>query len=505
MTAQAEFANRNIVILGLARQGLALARFMIEQGARVTISDLATAPALAPEVTALGDLPVDLALGGHPPTLLDDCDLLCLSGGVPPQIPVVQTAIERGIPLSNDSLLTFQAARARGLGSMVAITGSSGKTTTTTLVGQMLAASGLTPHVGGNIGTPLLDRLDAIRPGEPIVLELSSFQLELFDPTISWGTVDGVGPEVAGILNITPNHLDRHGHMAEYVRAKLNLIRSLPDGATLALNADDAVTGRLLDTARAPDLPADWTLNGLLDERRGELEAREIHAVGFSRAASLPEGAWLEDDRLLLDGKLICRREEVQLRGDHNVSNVLAAAVLSQAAGASLAGISQVARTFAGVPHRLEVVASRGGVTWINDSIATSPERAIAALRSFPANGSTLILLAGGKDKQLPWQAFADEVIERVSMLIGFGDAGPMIVRTVQDRAAATQRKAPSCALVQRLDEAVDLARRVAVDKSIVLLSPGGTSYDAYRDFEARGEHFRTLVHQTVQASVGQV
>jgi UDP-N-acetylmuramoylalanine--D-glutamate ligase len=265
------------------------------------------------------------------------------------------------------------------------------------------------------------------------------------------------------------------------------------------------VTGRLLDTARAPELPADWTLNGLLDERRGQLEAREIHAVGFSRAASLPEGAWLDDDRLLLDGKLICRREEVHLRGDHNVSNVLAAAVLSQAAGASLAGISQIARAFAGVPHRLEVVASREGVTWINDSIATSPERAIAALRSFPANGTTLILLAGGKDKQLPWQAFADEVIERVSMLIGFGDAGPMIVRTVQDRAAETQRKAPSCALVLRLDEAVDLARRVAVDKSVVLLSPGGTSYDAYKDFEERGEHFRTLVHQTVQASVGQV
>ncbi len=155
-----------------------------------------------------------------------------------------------------------------------------------------------------------------------------------------------------------------------------------------------------------------------------------------------------------------------------------------------------VATSFAGVSHRLEIVSVANGVTWVNDSIATSPERAVAGLRSFDPELSTLILLAGGKDKNLPWTTFADEVIDRVSMLVGFGDAGAMIVNTVQERAAGTNRKAPSCALVQRLDEAVDLAARVAQPNSIVLLSPGGTSYDAYRDFEERGEHFRQLVRR---------
>jgi UDP-N-acetylmuramoylalanine--D-glutamate ligase len=195
---EAGFAGKRIVILGLARQGLALARFFVANGAQVTISDATPAERLAAEIARLGDLPVELALGGHPLTLLDGCDLLCLSGGVPPQIAIVQEAIARGVPLSNDSLLTFQLARRHGLGPLAAITGSSGKTTTTSLVGEMLKASGYTVHVGGNIGAPLIDRLDGIRAGEPIVLELSSFQLELFDPALAWGELDGVGPDVAG-------------------------------------------------------------------------------------------------------------------------------------------------------------------------------------------------------------------------------------------------------------------------------------------------------------------
>ena len=176
MTGEA-FAGKRIVILGLARQGLALARFFVACGANVVVSDAAPADRLATELAKLNGLPIELALGGHPATLLDGCDLLCLSGGVPPQIPVVLEAIARGVPLSNDSLLTLQLARQRGLGPVVSITGSSGKTTTTSLVGAMLQASGHTVHVGGNIVSPLIDRLDGIRPGERIVLELSSFQL----------------------------------------------------------------------------------------------------------------------------------------------------------------------------------------------------------------------------------------------------------------------------------------------------------------------------------------
>ena len=495
------FAGKRIVILGLGRQGLALARFFHDQGAEVVISDRTEANQLRAELDALAGMNVELALGGHPLSLLDGCDLLCLSGGVPAQLEIVQEAIYRGIPLTNDALLTLQAARGRGLGPIVAITGSSGKTTTTTLVGEMVAAAGMTAHVGGNIGSPLIDRMEQIVPGEPIILELSSFQLELFDPAISRGPFDGVGPDIAALLNITPNHLDRHADMADYANAKLNLLRHLPGGATVVLSADDAVTGRMLNNSDVPALPEEWGLEALLDTMRNELLTAGATLRPFGRMQPLPTGGQLIDAQLQLDGTQICLRDEVQLRGDHNISNLLAAAVISQAVGVEIAAMREVARRFAGVPHRLEVVANQDDVMWINDSIATSPERAVAALRSFKVNGVTLILLAGGKDKKLPWQEFADEVIERVNMLIGFGDAGPMIVRSVQDRAEANHRKAPSCALVQRLDEAVDLARRVAAGPSIILLSPGGTSYDAYHDFEERGEHFRSLVREANAAS----
>ena len=447
------------------------------------------------EQRALADLNVATELGGHPLSLLDGCDLLCLSGGVPPQIEIVTAAIARGIPLSNDSLLTFQLARQQGLGPLVAITGSSGKTTTTTLVGEMLAAAGRKVHVGGNIGTPLLDRLQSIAPGDVIVLELSSFQLELMDSAVAFGPVAGMGPDVFALLNVTPNHLDRHGDMATYAAAKLNGVRMLPGDAALVLNADDPVTAQLLDPVdrRAVAPPPPWALDRMLSDLSARLPDT-IARVPFSNGGQLAHGAWQEGDTLIYGGDAVCTVGAVKLRGAHNVSNLLAAMAISGAAGATVDAMRAVAIRFAGVPHRLEVVAVTDGITWINDSIATSPERAVAALRSFDPDQQTIVLLAGGKDKALPWDLFADEVISRVTMLIGFGDAGPMIVRTVQERAELTKQSAPSCAVVHRLDEAVDLARRSVAPNTVVLLSPGGTSYDAYRDFEARGEHFRRLV-----------
>jgi UDP-N-acetylmuramoylalanine--D-glutamate ligase len=501
-----EFQGKRIVVLGLARQGLALARFFVAAGAAVTVSDAAPADKLAAEVEKLQGLPVTLALGGHPLSLLDGCDLLCLSGGVPAQLPIVQAAIARGIPLSNDSLLTVQLASQRGLGPLVAITGSSGKTTTTTLVGLMLAASGKTVHVGGNIGVPLLDKLDAVKPGEPIVLELSSFQLELYDRALAWGAIQGLRLAVGAILNITPNHLDRHPNMAAYADAKFNLLRCLPPEATAVLGADDAVTGAVLgasppaeDPGQAARLNA-WKLAARARELHQQLLEGNVRLLGFSRLHTCSGGAWLateaEGDYLVYRGQPVCARGEIKLRGEHNISNLLAAMAISGAAGATVEAMGAVARSFTGVPHRLEIVAEIGGVTWINDSIATSPERAVAGLRSFGRGGGALILLAGGKDKNLPWEEFAAEVVERVDFLIGFGQAGPMIVQRVQEHARYVQRRPPSSAITQRLDEAVELAARAAEEGSIVLLSPGGTSYDAYKDFEARGEHFRRLVQQ---------
>ena len=487
-----KFAGKSILILGLARQGLALARFFVKAGADVTVSDTAPAQNLADELAALGDLPVTLALDGHPLSLLDGCDLLCLSGGVLAQLPIVQAAMERGIPLSNDSLLTLQRAPCP----VIAITGSSGKTTTTTLVGEMLRESfkesGRRVHVGGNIGVPLLDRLDQVGSEDILVLELSSFQLELWDPALAYGSLDSLGPDIAALLNITPNHLDRHPSMRAYADAKLNLLRHQRGDGQIVLNADDPVTGRLGQRAKG-DLPGGWELEDLLADTAAQLATCNSPLL-FSREQILTSGAWLDGDRLIYDGAEICRRDQVKLRGDHNLSNLLATAAISGAAGATLPAMTAVAARFAGVPHRLEVVAEIGSVTWINDSIATAPERAVAGLRCFPPGEQTLILLAGGKDKNLPWINFADEVLARVSYLIGFGHAGPMIVETVQERMAHKRLTKPTCAVVNRLDEAVEVAARIAGPGSVVLLSPGGTSYDAYKNFEERGEHFRRLV-----------
>ena len=480
------FAGKHIVILGLARQGLALARFLAGSGAQVIISDAAPAERLTTELARLNGLSVELALGGHPATLLDGCDLLCLSGGVPPQIPFVQEAIARGIALSNDSLLTCQLVRQQGLGPLVALTGSSGKTTTTTLVGEMLRESfgngGRRAHVGGNIGTPLLDRLTHVQATDIIVLELSSFQLELWDPTLAYGSLDNLGPAIAAILNITPNHLDRHPSMAAYADAKFNLLRHLKADSQIVLNSEWQMAN------------GDRALNALLADMAAQLATRHSPPLLFSREEPLATGAWLDEDRLIFNGQEICRRDQVKLRGDHNISNLLAAAAISGAAGADISAMRAVAIHFAGVPHRLEVVAEINGVIWINDSIATAPERAVAGLRCFPPGAQTLILLAGGKDKNLPWTTFADEVLARVSYLIGFGDAGPMIVETVQERMAHKRFTKPTCAVVNRLDEAVNVAASIAGPGSVVLLSPGGTSYDAYKNFEQRGEHFRRLV-----------
>jgi UDP-N-acetylmuramoylalanine--D-glutamate ligase len=351
--------------------------------------------------------------------------------------------------------------------------------------------------VGGNIGTPLIDRFADVAPGEPLVLELSSFQLELFDARVAFGSLSDLGPDVAALLNITPNHLDRHPSMAAYAAAKLNLLRHLRADSAIVLNADDPVTRRVASgewRVGDPPLPSEWGLDSLLDEAGALLAGRHSPLALFSLRERPADGAWLDGSRLVYQGQAFCDRSEIKLRGDHNVSNLLAAAATAGAVGATVAAMREVARSFTGVPHRLEVVAEAAGVAWINDSIATSPERALAGLRSCAAGNQTLILLAGGKDKNLPWEELADAILQRVDYLIGFGQAGPMIVDKVQHQAEFRHRPAPATAVVQRLDDAVRLAAYAAKPGTVVLLSPGGTSFDDYRDFEARGEHFRGLV-----------
>lgn len=455
-------AGKHVVVLGIARQGRALGRWLPTVGARVTLSDNRPAEALGEALDGLDGGRVALALGGHPLALLDDCDVLCVSGGVPLTLPIVQEALRRGVRVTNDAQLFLERCPALVIG----ITGSAGKTTTTALTGEMGRCAGRRTFVGGNIGDVLLDDLPTMLPDDLVVMELSSFQLELMT----------VSPPVAGVLNVTPNHLDRHGRMAAYIAAKSH-IYAHQDAQDIAVFGRDDPHARAM-SAHAPGRMAE-----------------------FSLVERVPSGAYLRGDELLVTAsdsapgtvyEVVCPRAAIRLRGDHNVLNALAACALAGAARLPVEAMRAAIETFNGVEHRLETVAVIGGVTWVNDSIATAPERVIAALHSY---SEPLVLLAGGRDKNLPWAEMAALAATRCPVVICFGEYGPRVAEHMeQARLARPGALLERVEVVSDLGAAVARARALARPGDVVLLSPGGTSYDAYMDFAERGQHFRELV-----------
>ncbi len=451
-----EWLNRRVVVLGLARQGTALARYLAGQGARVTVSDLRSREALAEPLQALAGLTIEYVLGEHPTTLLDACDVLCLSGGVDVNAPLPAEARRRGIALSNDAeIFLARCPSAHTLG----ITGSAGKTTTTTLVGAMLREQfgERAVWVGGNIGNPLIGELERIGRDDRVVLELSSFQLEVMT----------TGTAIAAVLNVTPNHLDRHGTLAAYAAAKRRLLENQTGAGSLA------VLGRDDPGARA------------------FAEAAKGDVAWFSAIETVAQGAHLVADALVWrwQGRehVVARTGELKLRGAHNVLNVLAACAISGAAGAEPPAMRAVATTFTGVAHRLQLVREHRGVQWVNDSIATAPERAMAGIRAFDA---PIVLLAGGRDKKLPWEGWAALVGERVKHVVLFGEAGDLIARALRGAGVPAGRYSQ----VAGLQAAVSRAAEIARDGDVVLLSPGGTGFDEFRDFEERGVKFARWV-----------
>ncbi len=456
------FAGKRVTVLGLARQGVALVRYLARQGAAVTVSDLRDAEALRETLEWMQDVPVRYVLGGHPSSILDGADLLCLSGGVPVDAPIVVQALGRGIPLSNDAQIFLERCPAPVIG----ITGSSGKTTTTALVGRMLQRGRFRTWVGGNIGRPLVDQLWDIRESDWVVMELSSFQLEIMT----------VSPDVAAVLNVTPNHLDRHKTMAVYTAAKQRILDFQGKGDLAVLDDDDPGAHRLTPAVR------------------GRLAL-------FSALCEVPgeTGAFLRDEvvTLRLDGQehLICHTGEIKLLGRHNLLNLLAACLLAGAAGVSLEILREVATTFSGVAHRLQLVRVLNGVRYYDDSIATAPERTVAALRAFE---TPIVLLAGGRDKALPWEEMARVTLQRARHVVAFGEAAGLvervIAREIEVRDSDREVRLEGVMRVETLEEAVAAAAQVARSGDVVLLSPGGTSFDAFRDFEERGDRFQALV-----------
>jgi UDP-N-acetylmuramoylalanine--D-glutamate ligase len=463
-----QLAGRRVVVIGLARQGIATVRFLVREGAKVLISDLRDAEALQDTLRLLKDVPVGYALGGHPFSILDGADLVCLSGGVPINAPIVVEAQRRGVQLSNDAQLFLERCPAPVIG----VTGSSGKTTTTSLVGRMLQRSGFLTWVGGNIGRPLIDRVRAIRGDDRVVIELSSFQLELVNAS----------PEVAAVLNVTPNHLDRHKTMAVYTAAKQRILDFQgPDD--LALLGKDDAGSRNLATAVRGQL-AFFTAQ---DAKQGD---RSHDVLGTEN------GAFLKDNvvTLRLGGheQSVCQADEIKLLGWHNVLNVLAACVMAGVMGAALGAIHDVVTSFSGVEHRLQLVRTHNGVRYYDDSIATAPERTVAALKSFNV---PVVLLAGGRDKALPWDDMAQTTLDRARHVVAFGEAAKLVQQKIEGvRRTRTDAKLEGITRVTTLEEAVDVAARVARRGDVVLLAPGGTSFDAFQDFAERGERYQALV-----------
>lgn len=444
------------LILGAARQGIALARWLSRHGSNVTLSDSRTADQLAAARASLADTNVQWAVGGHPLELLNNVDVLCLSGGVPLTLPIVQEAIKRGIPLSNDTQVFMEVVPCKTIG----ITGSAGKTTTTTLVGEMAKLSSQrSVFVGGNIGDPLINYVDDMTMDDLAILEISSFQLEQM--TIS--------PNISAILNITPNHLDRHGTMEAYTNAKARIL-------DFQSSKDIAVLGH--------DDPGAWNLRNKV---KGKLLTFSLHDLdeGF-------DGAYLHDGLLnLRDGNAylpLLLREKIQLPGNHNVANVLAAFSIGHAAGFRLDDMLEAVEEFRGVPHRLELVRELRGVRWYNGSIATAPERSMADIHSFT---EPIVLMLGGRDKDLPWDGIAKLIHERVDHVVLFGEAAELIQNAIS---AVGGERPVDVRRAKTLQEAVALAAEAATAGDIVLFSPGGTSYDEFKDFAERGERFRKWV-----------
>ncbi len=447
-------------MIGLAREGVDLTRFLARHGAQVTVTDIRPREALAEAIAQLAGAAVTYHLGGHQLDDVDGADVVYASPGVPPENELLVRARQRGVRLSSLVELFFELCPAPILG----ITGSAGKSTTTSLLGEMFMAGGREVFVGGNIGRPLLGNVDEMSECNWVVMELSSFQLEPLQ----------VSPHLALITNVTPNHLDRHPTMEAYWAAKGQILAHQSSADWAILNADD-----------------EWS-------RRYAPRGRTLY---FSLARPV-DGAYLEVDdrqRVMLLGEPVIDTREIPLRGRHNVANVLAAVAAAHAAGIERPAMVNAIRGFHGVPHRLQTIAERRGVTWVDDSIATAPERSIAALHAYH---EPLVLIAGGRDKHLPMQDWAELIAQRAHHVVLLGEMSDLVQEAITSvnsthpsvKPSTSSAAFPTISRAESMDEAVAQAERVARGGDVVLLSPGGTSYDMYHDFEERGRDFRRAV-----------
>jgi UDP-N-acetylmuramoylalanine--D-glutamate ligase len=460
------FAGKRITIMGLGFFGgtIGLARYLVAQGAQVTVTDVKSADDLQDSVAALEGLSVRLVLGGHAHADFTDVDMVFASPAVREDSPYLVAARSRGVPIDTEMNLFMRLCR----GSVIGVTGSNGKTTTTSLIGAILRAANPRTQVGGNIGRSLLPELAAIEPADPVVLELSSFQLEDLAAV-------GRSPHIALLLNVSPNHLDRHGNMEKYLAAKMQIFASQGPEDVALLNADDPRLQRLA--------------GGLRSQCRF-----------FSCEHGVADGAYLEGDRLVVShsGTVseVCGLQDLTLLGRHNVANVLAAVAAADAWGIPTAMMRAAIRAFPGVEHRLERVRDLAGVSFYNDSIATSPTGTLAALAAIQ---QPIWLIAGGYDKGLPFQALGEAIVQRVKGVFLIGTTAQQMAQAI-DTARRPGRDWPTITFCRDLREAVRAAAGAASPGEVVLLSPACASYDQFRNFVERGRLFKQLVFEVADS-----
>jgi len=435
----------------LGKSGVASALFLRSRGAQVTVSDSKPQEQLSEEIPILLDHGIIIETGGHGERTFHGQDLIVVSPGVPADSPPLVQARALGEPVIGEIELAAQFLPK----SIVAITGSNGKTTTTTLTGEIITAGGYPTRVGGNIGTPAISLVDTARPDSVIVLEVSSFQLE---------TIQTFRPKVAVVLNVTPDHLDRHRTFETYVDAKARIFENQQADDFAVLNADDPVCVALASRTRA-------------------------QVFWFSRKNEVRQGAFVRDGRILFRDpagqREIMLVSEIPLKGTHNLENVLAAVCAGKLSGCNSEVIAEAVRNFKVVEHRLEYVATIRGVEYYNDSKATNVDATIKALESFPAN---IHLILGGKDKGSDYTVLNDLLRQRVKRVYTIGAAAEKIESQVKGAAEIVH--------AESLDSAVQRASASAQPGDIVLLAPACASFDQFRNYEHRGKVFKELVQR---------
>ncbi len=444
--------NKRVAVIGIGVSNTPLIKYLAENGISVTARDKSPREkldAVAVELEALG---VKLVLGDGYLEDLDE-DIIFRTPGLRPDVPEIAAAVKKGSELTSEMELFFKVCPCKIAG----VTGSDGKTTTTTVISELLKAEGYTVHIGGNIGRPLLCEADDMEKDDIAVLELSSFQLMTMD----------MSPDIAVITNLAPNHLDVHRDMREYTEAKMNIFKYQGKENLLVLNADNDITASFAGMAR------------------GRLSM-------FSRKTAVQNGAYCKDGKIYTvrngEAEEIMDAGDIFIPGDHNIENYLAAfsAVRELVSSETM---RKVAMSFAGVEHRIEFVRELRGVKYYNDSIASSPSRTTAGLRSFYKK---VILIAGGKDKGVPFDSLGGEIIEHVKILVVTG----LTRQKIKEAVVNNPKYGGEPRIIEREDfkEAVEAASAAAESGDIVILSPACTSFDRFKNFMERGEYFKEIV-----------